>query len=177
MTQSSGRTSALLIAGAYLFLLTLVFSPVVDLVSTVYPFRMGDPNWRYGFMGLMAAYLSTPVLGILLAMALSFVMGHKGTLRLISVASVLGFVALLVVLILFPLDVIQVRSITPEEQRSAFLTGAALAELKHLTAALVLALLGFGGWRTAKEMAGKPKGSQRAELTAEVLKAQKRDEN
>ena len=175
MSPNPGRTSALFIAGAYFFLLTLVFWPVVDLVSTVYPFRMGDPNWRYGFMGLMAAYLSTPILGIFLGMGLSYVMGHKNTLRFLSVFSVLGFVVLIVVLILFPLDAIQVRSITPEEQRSAFQIGAALAELKHLTAAVVLALLGFGAWRTAKEMAGKPKSSRSGELTAEVLKAQKRD--
>jgi hypothetical protein len=136
---------------------------------------MGDPNWRYGFMGLMAAYLSTPTLGILMAMALSFVMGHKNTFRIFSVISVLGFVILLVVLILFPLDVIQVRSMTPEEQRSSLLVGAVLAELKHLAAALALVLLGFGGLRTARVMPGKPKTSQRSELTAEVLKAQKRD--
>ncbi|MBT8397190.1 MAG: hypothetical protein HKO65_03940 [Gemmatimonadetes bacterium] len=175
MSQSPSRTSALIIAGAYFFLFTLVLWPVVDLTSTVYPFRMGDPGWRYGSMGLMAAYLSTPVLAIFLAMVVSYLFGHKNTLRAISVFSVLGFVVLVVVLILFPLDVIQVRSATPEEQRSSFQVGAAIAELKHLTAAVVLALLGFGGWRTTKEMAGKPKSSQSSELTAEVLKAQKRD--
>lgn len=175
MSQNPGRTSALIIAGAYFFLFTLVFWPVVDLVSTVYPFRMGDPNWRYGFMGLMAAYLSTPVLGIFLGMGLSYALGHKNTLRFLSVFSVFGFVLLLLVLILFPLDAIQVRSLTPEEQRSAFQVGAGLAELKHFTAAVALLLLGFGGWRTAKEMAGKPKSGKTSELTAEVLKAQKRD--
>ncbi|MGD2120124.1 MAG: hypothetical protein PVJ76_00195 [Gemmatimonadota bacterium] len=175
MSQNPVRTSALLTAGAYFFLFTLVFWPMLDLGSTVYPLRMADPSWRYGFMGLMAAYLSTPVLGILLALAFSFVMGHKNTFRLISVLSILGFVFLLVVLVLFPLDVIQVRSMTSEEQLSSFQVGAALAELKHLAAAVVLALLGFGGLRTAKEMAGKPKGSQRGEVTAEVLKAQKRE--
>jgi hypothetical protein len=175
MSQSSGRTSALLTAGAYLFLFTLVFWPVVDLGSTVYPLRLGDPNWRYGFMGLMAAYLSTPVLGILLAMALSYVMGHRNTFRFISVISILGFVGLLVVLILFPLDVIQVRSATPEQQLRSFQVGAVLAELKHFIATVALAFLGFGGLRTAKGMAGKPKTSKRSELTAEVLKAQKRE--
>ena len=82
-------------------------------------------------MGLMAAYLSTPLLAILLAMALSFVFGHKVTLRLFSVLSLFGFLLLLLVLIFFPLDVIQVRSVTPEQQLPSFHVGAVLAELKH----------------------------------------------
>ena len=175
MSPSPSRTSAMFVFGAYFFLFTLMIWPMVDLASTVYPFRWDDPNWRYGFMGLMAAYLSTPVLAVFLTMTMSYLMGHRTTLRVVSILSVLGFIVLLVVLVFFPLDVIQVRSETPEEQLKAFHVGATLAELKHLTAAVALGFLGFGAFRTAKGMAGKPKGSQRSELTAEVLKAQKRD--
>ncbi len=175
MSPNPSRTSAMLVFGAYFFLVTLVLWPVVDLVTTVYPIRWSDPNWRYGAMGLMAAYLSTPVLGVFLATATAYVLGHKTTLRVVSVLSILGFVIVLAVLVFFPMDVLQVRTTTPAEQRSAFLVGAVLAELKHLTAAVALGFLGFGGFQTAKGMAGKPKTSQRSELTAEVLKAQKRD--
>ena len=90
MSQSAVRASALGIAGAYFFLFSLIFWPVVDLASTLFPFRMGDLGWRYGFMGLMASYLNTPILAILLAMGLSYAFRHKITLRILSVFCFIG---------------------------------------------------------------------------------------
>jgi len=173
MSQGNTRTSQLFIAGAYFFLFLLVFWPMVDLATTGWPFRPGDVQWRYGFFGLLTAYSHTPILAMLIAMGLAFVLRHRKTLRVISFLCFVGAVGLLIVLVLFPLDVIQLRSVTPPENLSFFQTGAILSELKHLTAAVTLSLLGLGGWRTAGSMAeSAPSGS---DLTAEVLKAQKRD--
>ena len=126
-------------------------------------------------MGLMTAYSHTPILAILLTMGLAFVLRHRNTLRLFSVLSFVGAVGLLIVLVLFPLDVIQLRSVTPAENLTFFQTGALLSELKHLTAAVTLSLLGLGGWRTAGSMAELARSTSGSNLTAEVIKAQKRD--
>jgi hypothetical protein len=175
MSQGNTRTSQLFIAGAYFFLFLLVFWPVVDLATTGWPFRPGDVQWRYGFMGLMTAYSHTPILAMLLAMGLAFVLRHRKTLRLISFLCLVGAVGLLIVLILFPLDVIQLRSVTPPENLQFFQTGALLSELKHLTAGVTLFLLGLGGWRTAGTMAKLARSTSGSNLTAEVIKTQKRD--
>ena len=175
MKQGSIRPSALGIAGFYFFMFVLVFWPIVDLTSSVWPLQPGNLQWRYGFLGLMSAYLHTPILAIFLASVLAFVLDHSLTLRLISVVCFFGALLLFLVLILFPLDVIQLRGTAPEERLLSFQAGAALAELKHFTAFISLLLLGFGGWRTARELSKLIKGTKGSDLTAAALKAQKTD--
>ena len=135
----------------------------------------GNIQWRISFMGLFTAYLTTPLLAIVLSMALAYVLGHKAALRFLSVFCFLGLVVITVAMGLFALDAIQLRGGVPEENRSAFSIGSILTELKFLSVFLVLVFLGWGGWKTAGNIPGKPKSSERAERTAEVLKAQKRE--
>ena len=82
-------------------------------------------------------------------MALAYAMEHRRTLRLLSVMSLLGAVGLLAVLLFFALDVVQLRNTVPAERLPSFQAGALIAELKHLTSFVALALLGIGGWKTA----------------------------
>ena len=175
MSQGTIRPSTLGIAGAYFFMSVLVFWPLVDLTTTFWPPQPGSLQWRYGFMGLMASYLHTPILAILLAMGLAYVREQPGALRFLSVLSLLGALVLLLVVILFPLDVIQLRASTEEGRLGSFQAGALLAELKHLTALVSLILLGWGAWRTARDLSRRTRSSEGSKLTAEVLKAQKKD--
>jgi len=175
MSQGTVRASALTVAGAYFFFALLFFWPLVDLATTGWPFRPGSVEWRYGFLGLMTAYWHTPILSMVLSMGLALLLQHRKTLRLLSVLCLLWAVALLIIMVLFPLDVIQLRSVTPPENLGLFQTGALLSELKHLTAFVTVFLLGWGGWRTVGRMPKKAKSSEGSGLTAEVLKAQKRD--
>lgn len=176
MSQGISRHSRMMVFGAYLFLTLLVFWSAVDLVTTGWPMRFGSVEWRYGFMGLLTAYLHTPVLALFLAMGLSLFLGHRTALRVLAMVCLLAALGLFIVLILFPLDVIQLRSVTPPENLRFFQTGAILSELKHFTSFLVLILLGAGGWRTGGRMQGKVRASEGSGLTAEVLKAQKREQ-
>jgi hypothetical protein len=126
-------------------------------------------------MGLMTAYLHTPLLALALALVLAFAVHHKITLRFLSAFSVLGAVILLVGMVFFALDAIQIRSGVPEANRGAFQAGTILSELKFFSVTLALVFLGWGGWRTAGRFPGKAKADGTSKLTAEVLKAQKRD--
>jgi hypothetical protein len=173
MVQGNLRPSALTLAGVYIFLLFLFLWPLVDLASTVWPFLPGSLQWRYGFLGLLTAYWHTPILAIVLGMFVAMYFQHRKTLRALSVFSFLWAACLFVVLILFPLDVIQLRAMTPAENRSTFQAGAIFSELKHLTAFAVVLLLGWGGWRTGRKLPGA-RDPESSDLTAEVLKAQKR---
>jgi len=176
MSQGNVRASALTIAGAYLFLLFLFVWPVVDLWATAWPPRVGNLEWRYGFLGLMTSYWPTPLLATVLSMGLAFVLGHRKTFRGLSILCLLWALFVVIVLILFPLDAIQIRSATPEENRGILQVSAVLSELKHLTTFVILTFLGWGGWKTVGRMSsGKSKTSEKSDLTAEVLKAQKRE--
>lgn len=160
MSERTIRPSALGTAGAYSFALVLLLWPIIDLVTTSFPPQLGTVEWRYGFLGLMAAFLHTPILGILIAMAVALFSKHERTLRGLSVLCVLGAVFLIGVMATFALDVLQMRSITPVEARSAFQMGALIAELKHFTAFVALSLLGLGGWRTASDISRKMSASE-----------------
>lgn len=157
MNRSSLRISPLAYRGIYFFMFVLVFWPAADLLTNAWPTQFGNVQWRYGFMGLMGGFLHTPILGITIAMIVAFVLGHTRMLRVLSGLSLAGAVLLGLVLVFFPLDVIQVRSVRPPAQSTPFLAGALIAELKHLTSFVALLLIGLGGWRTARTL-----GSERA---------------
>jgi len=85
MQQEKMRPSTIGVAGFYFFMFVLVFWPMADLLSSIWPLQLGNLQWRYGAMGLMAAYLHTPILALLLASLLCFVLNHRPALRLISI--------------------------------------------------------------------------------------------
>lgn len=175
MNQGNVQASKLTVAGSYFFLFFLFVWPLVDLASTGWPVRLGSLEWRYGFFGLLTSYLHTPILAVLLAMVLAFFLGHGRTFRILSILCLVMATFILVVLGLFPLDAIQLRSAQPPERLNAFQMGALFAELKHLTAFVTVSLLGVGGWRTAGRMVKQSRSREGSGLTAEVIKAQKRD--
>lgn len=140
------------VRGLYLFAFLLVFWPLADLVTNTLPFQIGNVRWRYGFAGLMAGFLHTPILGLVLATMVAFWRRSRATLRALAFVELLGAVLLVLVMITFALDVVQVRPTRPPESIPSFLAGAGISEAKHLTAFLALLLLGIGSWRTAAGM-------------------------
>ncbi|MBM4183193.1 MAG: hypothetical protein FJ207_03095 [Gemmatimonadetes bacterium] len=147
-TPSSGA-----IAGLYVFAAMLVVAPLSDLFSTAFPPRLGDLSWRYGFLGLAAGYLQTPLLGLVIASAVAYWQAHAGVLRTLGILGAVMAVVLLMIIVLWPMDVMQVRALREPDAQAAVAIGGALQELKYLAAFLVLSFLGFGSMRTASELA------------------------
>ncbi len=140
------------VRGLYLFALVLFASPLIDLVSTVWPLRASDLGWRYGFLGLAAGYLHTPILALVLAMGVAFWQGHAGTLRSLAILSTVAAIAFVPVMAMWTLDVVQMRGLRVEETQTGILVGGVIQEFKYLGACLVLACLGVGGVRTSKHL-------------------------
>jgi hypothetical protein len=138
------------VGGLYLFAFILVTSPLTDLLTTAWPLRWGDLSWRYGFLGLGAGYLHTPMIGLVLAAAVAHWRGHATTLRLLGSASLVVAVALLPVLAIWPLDVQQISALRAEEVRRGVAIGGVIQEIKYLGAFLVLGALGIGALGTAR---------------------------
>lgn len=173
MSHPTDNASRLAITGLYLFAALLVFWPILDLVTTSWPPQFGTLQWRYGMMGLLASYTHTPILGLVLAMIAAFGLRHTGVLRTVSVLSLLGGLVLLIVLVMFPLDVVQMGSNAPPEARPSMKAGAIIAELKHGTGFLALVLLGLGGWRTAGYLSKGPEArshGESAKRTGDLVK-------
>lgn len=143
--------------GLYLFAVVLVTSPLIDLFSTAWPPRATDLSWRYGFFGLGAGYLHTPLIGVVLAMAVAYVEDHRGALRTLGILSLIVAVILLPVLALWPMDVLQMRDLRAPEVQRGVLIGGVIQEIKYVGACLVLALLGIG----CTQLASSPGAARR----------------
>jgi hypothetical protein len=144
--------------GLYLFAVVLMSSPVIDLVTTVWPPRPADLSWRYGFFGLGAGYLHTPIIGLVLAMAVAHVEDHGGALRALGFLSLAVAVLLLPVLALWPMDFLQMRDLRAPEVQRGVLIGGVIQEIKYVGACLVLGLLGVG----CMQLAGSSRAARRA---------------
>jgi hypothetical protein len=147
------------VCGLYVFAAVLVTSPLIDLVSTAWPPRATDLAWRYGFFGLGAGYVHTPMIGAILAMAVAYFEDHRGTLRALGVASLVIAVALLPVLALWPMDVLQMRDLRAPEVQRGVLIGGVIQEIKYLGAFVVLGLVGLGSLQLAAAARREPRGA------------------
>jgi hypothetical protein len=139
---------------AYAVALVFLLSPLVDVVTNVYPFESGSVQWRYGAVGIMSNYLISAVFGLLLATLVAALAGHVKVLWA-AAATNLALAAVLVVIVgLFALDVLQLRNVVRPEAADMFKIGAAKAAFKLLVVAASLVLLGVAGLKAARAEAG-----------------------
>lgn len=154
----------------YFIALLLVVIPATDFISNVWPLQPGDFRWRFGMTGLLAGFLLTPLLGIVLAGLVAAMAEDHGVLRLVSMIAAVGAVVLVVLVALFALDVIQFRPEVPADRRGPFDFANVRSIVKHLLAAASLGWLARSGLGvTAEVRSGKGK-APRAVATQTLLK-------
>jgi len=142
--MQSDDVSPWLIRGVYLFGFALVLHAVIDLSTTVWPLRVTEITWRYGFLGLGAGYLQTPTLGLLLIAATALWTGNLTLARMIGTLFLVVSAGLIAAVGLFMLDVVQVRQLRPAEAQAAVLYGGLLQAVKYVLASVIVAAMGFG---------------------------------
>lgn len=151
------RVSPWLARGLYLFGIALVLTAAIDLFTTVSPMLPGEIAWRYGFLGLAAGYIQTPTLGLVVVIVAAVWEENAAVLRISGAIGLLSALALILAMGIFGLDVAQMRELRAEEMQSTVLVGGFFQEVKYFVAAFVLAFLGHGALKTAKNM-GPRKG-------------------
>ena len=140
----SDDVSPWLIRGVYLFGFALVLHAVIDLSTTVWPLRVTEITWRYGFLGLAAGYLQTPTLGLLLIAATALWTGNLALARTIGTLLMVVSVGLIAAVGIFMLDVVQIRQLRPAEAQAAVLYGGLFQAVKYVLASALLAAMGYG---------------------------------
>lgn len=139
----------------YLVAALLVVTPLMDVLTNVWPLAFGDLRWRYGAVGLLSGFLLTSLLGMALAVMTAVALRHRRVLSVLFVLNVAAAVVLLAATGLFGLDVLQVRVTVPMENRGLFDVGAVKALFKHGTLMVSFAALGVGA---RSSMSQRPSG-------------------
>jgi hypothetical protein len=130
----------------------LVFLPLLDFVLSIFPIRLGDASWRFGAEGILSRALLTPVLGLLIWFLVASFLEHRLMLRLIVGICALIDLVLVVVVVSFILDSLQVRGQFTPEAKVAFMATAITALVKHGSFFLVSFALGAASWRRSRRL-------------------------
>lgn len=149
-----------LVIPAYLVSLALVLLPPVDQFIQLFPFRLGDPRWRFGAFGLVSNALLLPTIGLFLALAIATVFEHHRFRRVVGSIGFLIVLFLAVGVVLFGLDIFQVRRDVNAQALRAFYAASASAVLKTGVAALTLLAIGIASFRGAKPQVREKAQSQ-----------------
>ncbi|MDH3272117.1 MAG: hypothetical protein OEN56_12330 [Gemmatimonadota bacterium] len=151
--MDADRVSPWLARGLYLFGLALIVTASIDLFSSVWPIRAGEMSWRYGFLGLAAGYLQTPMLGLIMIILTAAWQREATMLRAAGSVCLVAAVLLLLVMGVFGIDVMSMRQIRAEDAQLGVLVGGAVQEVKYFMAMLVFAAIGQGSLKTARSSA------------------------
>ena len=129
---------------AYLVAALLVFIPLFDAATTLYPFNVVSSQWRFGAFGLLSNALMLPASGALIAVAAAAAFMQPRMLRFLGVASWVVVAVLVVSMALFALDAIQSRRLIRPDMQLSYMVASATAMVKLFLGALGFALLARG---------------------------------
>ena len=131
-------------SGLYLIAALLIVVPIIDFVTSIFPYLPSSTKWRFASSSLFAGFLLTPLLGVALAMLVAGLMNHRFVLRWIGILSFLVAAALLAVTALLALDVVELRATSDQEVKMAIVISGARAVFKNIVMAGSLAFIGLG---------------------------------
>src|SRR5215218_8356649 len=133
-------TTKALARPGYLISFLLVLTPLFDGLMTVLPPRFGDERWRFGALGTVSNYLLIPILGILLAMAITVLADHRRVRRILGWLCAILAIVVAAALIFFTLDFFQARAMIRPQIKTAMEVASTTAMVKLVFAALALTL-------------------------------------
>lgn len=148
-----------LVAPLYFVALLLVATPTIDFVTSVLPLRPSNIEWRFASVGLLSGFLLTPLLGIVVAMVTAAMAGRRRTQRALAIVNAVTCGLAIVILLMFLLDIVQLRSVVQAEAKASFEGAAVKAVLKHMSFVVAtgwLARRGFQASRWASEGTKRP---------------------
>lgn len=133
----------------------MVIAPFLYESQRILPLQLSDLDWRFGAEGFLLTALTTPLLGIALALLVAWGRRAPGALRVVSVVSILFALVFALLLAVFLSDLgatlpgvpVQVLPVV-KATAGRTVAGASLAVITAL-------LLGIGGWRSAASASGR----------------------
>jgi hypothetical protein len=134
----------------YLFFGIAMILPLLDLLVSVYPIRLGTVVWRFGAVGFLSGAIGAPLLILFFIFALALFAGDR------KVIMTVGVVAALIALLLvagtgsFALDALQMKRRIQAAAQQRFVMVAMQAMLKIILQAISAIVLSITAFRTLK---------------------------
>ncbi|MDX2194443.1 MAG: hypothetical protein NW201_13925 [Gemmatimonadales bacterium] len=143
-------TSFQRLSGALYFVaFALIAVPFSDFTTSIVPPQFGNMQWRFASAGLLSGFIFTPLMGVTLGLIVTMANEHRLAQRLLSGFNTMFAVLLLGVMIMFMLDVVQLRrEVPPGDTRVAFYFTALRSVLKFAVGIVAFLWLGITGLRT-----------------------------
>ena len=170
---------------SYLVAFSLAVLPLLDQLLQIFPFRIGDPRWRFGAFGLLSNSLLLATVGVLVALVVASVFEHRLFQRVLAIATLIVVLALAAGCVVFALDVLQVRGEVNAQAARAFNVATIGASVKSLFAMLSLTGLCITAFRGSKRVpkparkvaqvipAGAPRRTESAVLEMPVAESER----
>jgi hypothetical protein len=153
---------------AYSVAAALLLIPLTDAALSLWPWRLGTAQWRFGAIGLFSNALMIPAAGLLIILATSLTLDHWRTLRVFGAICAAGALLTFTSVFLFALDAIQTRASVNPQARLSFDVASLTAVGKLLLGTLALTGFAIAGLRTKREARAVPVG--RAQVMAGIAK-------
>ena len=144
------RIARALRAPGYLILSFLVVQAIFDVVTSVSPMLPRLATWRVRALGVTASSLTAPLLAFLLLFALALATQSRVAVKILSVVTALGTLALMAGSGIFALDAVQVSRGVQVADKARYAISVAYALAKLGIGILSLALLTWGGAKAAR---------------------------
>jgi hypothetical protein len=149
---------------AYVIGIVLMVIPIADIFASLYPWRVMEPRWRFGAVGLVSNALLIPTAGLLIVYLTATLLEHRMARRVLGITALAAGILAFATIVLFSLDALQTRAAVRPELQQNFGTVAAAAAIKLLVlgaACVVIAAMAlFGGKASGASQSRLPLFSQ-----------------
>jgi hypothetical protein len=156
----------------YLIAASLVVFPLYEAAaSNLIPIRLQDPRWRFTAFGVLSPSLLIATLGIMVAFWVANSFEHRRFQRVFGIWALATSAVLAVLVLMFALDVLQVRGGVRQEAATAFHAASVVAAGRVIVCGLAIAGLGISALRAAKasRLAEAQRGGGHARETAPLI--------
>jgi hypothetical protein len=145
-------------ASVFAIALLLIIIPFGETLVSVWPWRLSEANWRFGAMGFFSKAFMTPMVGLVLLLAVAVAAESGVVLRVISVATALYALVGVAFAGIFVLDILQLRAGVRPDLRTAFDQASILAFLRTLASTAIAVLVALGAWRSGRRFTQRTRG-------------------
>ncbi len=143
----------------------LIFVPLLQAGSQLYPLQLGNIQWRFQAANTLSAVLLLPFLGLALLLMMSRALESRSMARAVAIVASLFAVGLAGSFVAFILDALQLKTIVSTAMESQFKASAArvaMVTALFVVAYLVVALAGFSTPRTSSRGASRSEAPRRS---------------